>query len=451
MGKANGLFATALILLIAAAEGLAADGPAAKAQAHDGQAAKAQAADGPAAKAQAADGPGAPSDALPPSLPSAYRAPYTPTLDGETLQEVPPAADPNVVEMRSLRSQLDAAPQNLDAAIRLANSYIDYSRQIGDAHYAGYAEAVIGPWLAGKAPSAGILLTEATILQYRHQFDAARELLQATLKLDARNAQGWLTLATLDMVQGRYETARKDCAQVMNTAGLALGGACLGNVLSYTGQARQSLALLQQSALAGGRASAAYRAWIDGLIAEAAERLGDWSLAEAHYRSALQLLPHDNFLLVAYADFLLDRGRPGEVLPLLADHVQSDTAFLRLALAQAALHTTAAPRYAWLMAARFEALRQRGSDYFGREEARFALQLQHDPQTSLEMAKRNWALQRAPWDARVLLEAAVAAHQPRAADDAVAFIEQTRLEDPVVMSLVHQVGRPSGDTAGESR
>jgi hypothetical protein len=136
---------------------------------------------------------------------------------------------------------------------------------------------------------------------------------------------------------------------------------------------------------------------------------------------------------------------------LLADHVQSDTAFLRLALAQAALHTTAAPRYAWLMAARFEALRQRGSDYFGREEARFALQLQHDPQTSLEMAKRNWALQRAPWDARVLLEAAVAAHQPRAADDAVAFIEQTRLEDPVVMSLVHQVGRPSGDTAGESR
>jgi tetratricopeptide (TPR) repeat protein len=441
MDMAKGLFATALILLIAAVEG----------QAAEGQAAEGQAVDGKGAGGPAAHGSGAPAGALPPSLPSAYRAPYTPALDGERLQEVPPAADPNVVQMRSLRAKLDAAPQSLDAAIRLANSYIDYGRQIGDAHYAGYAEAVIGPWLAGAAPPAGILLTEATILQYRHQFDAARDLLQATLKLDARSAQGWLTLATLDMVQGRYDTARKDCAQVMSNAGLELGSACLGNLLSYTGQARQSLALLQQSAVAGGRASAAYQAWIDGLIAEAAERLGDWSLAEAHYESALRLLPHDNFLLVAYADFLLDRGRPGEVLPLLADHVQSDTAFLRLALAQAALHTPAAPRYVWLMAARFEALRQRGSDYFGREEARFALQLQHDPQASLAMAQHNWAIQRAPWDARVLLEAALAAHQPRAADGVVAFIEQTRLEDPVVLSLVRQVGRPSGNTAGESR
>lgn len=399
----------------------------------------------------AAEGPGAPLNAAPPPLPLAYRAPYTPANDSEALQEVPAATEPKVAEMRALRAKLDAAPQDRGAAIRLANSYIDYSRQIGDAHYAGYAEAVIGPWLAGAANSADVLLTEATILQYRHQFDAARELLQAALELDAQSAQAWLTLATLDMVQGRYATARKDCAQVMNTAGLELGGACLGNVLAYTGQARQSLALLRQSALSSGRVSAAYQAWIDGLIAEAAERLGDWPLAEAHYRSALELLPHDNFLLVAYADFLLDRGRPGEVLPLLADHAQSDTAFLRLALAQAALRSPAAPRYVWTMAARFEALEQRGSDYFGREQARFALQLQHDPQTSLQMAKRNWAAQRAPWDARVLLEAALAARQPRAADAVVAFIAQTGLEDPIVLSLTRQLGSRAGDAAGENR
>jgi len=401
--------------------------------------------------AHAAVEPAAPTGAASARLPFAYRPPYTPATDAEVLQEVPSPADPKVAQMRSLRAALDAAPQDLNAAIRLADSYIDYSRQIGDAHYAGYAEAVIGPWRTGAAPPAAVLLTEATILQYRHQFEPSRELLQATLKLDARNAQAWLTLATLDMVQGRYETARKDCAQVMSTAGLELGSACLGNLLSYTGQARQSLALLRQSALSGGRVSATYQAWIDGLIAETAERLGDWPLAEANYRSALQQLPRDNFLLVAYADLLLDRGRPSEVLPLLADQAQSDTAFLRLALAEAALHAPAAPQYAWMMAARFEALRQRGSDYFGREEARFALQLQHDPQTSLELAKRNWAVQRAPWDARVLLEAALAAHQPHAADTVVAFIEQTKLEDPVVLSLARQVGTPDGDLAGEIR
>ncbi|MGA2399183.1 MAG: hypothetical protein ABSG30_14110 [Steroidobacteraceae bacterium] len=373
------------------------------------------------------------------ALPAPYRAPYIPASDDERLQEVASASDPKVVEMRSLRAKLDVAPRDLDAAIRLANSYIDYGRQIGDAHYAGYAEAVIAPWTALPAPPAIATLTQATILGYRHQFDAARGLLQATLLLEPRSAQAWLTLATLDMVQGRYEAARKDCAHVMNTAGLEFGGACLGNLLSYTGQARQSLELLSQNEFSGRRASAAYQAWIEGLIAEAAERLADWPLAEEHYRCALQLLPHDNFLLVAYADFLLDRGRPGEVPPLLADHSQSDTAFLRLALAKAALHSPDASRYAWMMAARFEALRQRGGDFFGREEARFALQLQHDPETSLVLARQNWEFQRAPWDARVLLEAALAAHQPQAAAAAVVFVEQTRLEDPVVQSLARQV------------
>jgi predicted Zn-dependent protease len=110
--------------------------------------------------------------------------------------------------------------------------------------------------------------------------------------------------------------------------------------------------------------SPGYRAWVEGMIAESAERLGDWPGVEAHYLNALKLQPQDNFLLVAYADFLLDRGRPQEVLPLLADHAQSDTAFLRLALAQSLLHSDQAQRYTWIMAARFEALRLRGSEYF---------------------------------------------------------------------------------------
>ena len=325
-------------------------------------------------------------DVAPPAqTPAApYRAPYLPTNDAERLQEVPSAADPAVAEMRKLRANLDAAPQSLPAAIQLANAYIDYSRQIGDAHYVGYAEAVIAPWTGLAAPPPSALLTEATILQYRHQFADARDLLQKTLRREPRNGQAWLTLATLDMVQGDYAAAGKGCAQVSNNAGFELGLACLGNLRSYIGQAKESLVLLHQAEGSGDHVSAAYQAWIQGLIAEAAERLGDWPLAEAHYRSALQFLPHDNFLAVAYADFLLDRGRPQEVLALLADHAQSDTAFLRLALAQSALHSPDATRYTWIMAARFEALALRGSDYFGREEARFALQLQHDPQSSLK-------------------------------------------------------------------
>jgi hypothetical protein len=250
------------------------------------------------------------------------------------------------------------------------------------------------------------------------------------------------------MVQGDYATAAKDCAQVTNNAGVELGTACLGSLRSYTGHARQSLALLRQAESASASATPVYQAWIHGLIAETAERLGDWALADAQYRESLKLLPQDNFLLVAYADLLLDQGRAREVLPLLRDHAQSDTAFLRIALAQSALHSPEAARYTWIMAARFEALTQRGSDYFGREESRFALQLQHDPQTSLEMAQRNWQLQRAPWDARVLLEAAAAANQPQAAAPVLEFLSATKLEDPIVLARARELRALLAKSAG---
>jgi Tfp pilus assembly protein PilF len=175
------------------------------------------------------------------------------------------------------------------------------------------------------------------------------------------------------------------------------------------------------------------------LLAESAERLGDWAQAEAHYRKALTYTPEDNFLLVAYADFLLDRNRPEQVLDLLVDHSQSDTAFLRVALAQAALGSPDLPRYTWIMAARFAALTQRGSDYYGREQVRFTLHLQHDPQEALELAQRNWQMQRAPWDARVFLEAAQAANQPRAAAPVLTFLEQTKLQDPIIEPLARQL------------
>lgn len=369
-----------------------------------------------------------------------YTAPYTPTDDRALLQEVPSASDPAVRQMRLLRSKLDADAASLVIAQQLAQAYIDYGRQIGDAHYAGYAEAVLAPWLLEASPPAAVSVEYATILQYRHQFVESRRELKRALEADPHNTQAWLTLATLDMVQGDYDTAGRDCSQLAANGGYILDVACTGNLRSYIGQAQQSVQLLTQIDAQAEALPATFRSWLQGLLAESAERLGDWVQAEAHYRKALALTPEDNFLLVAYADFLLDRARPAEVLTLLANSSQSDTAFLRLALAKAALQSPELPLYTWIMGARFAALTQRGSDYFGREQVRFALYLQHDPQAALEMAKRNWEVQRAPWDARVFLEAAEAARQPRAAAPVLAFLQKTKLQDPAVESVARRVG-----------
>lgn len=366
-----------------------------------------------------------------PSTP--YRAPYVPANDAVVLQRVPSASDPAVRQMESLRSRLTVDRGNVRLADELARAYIEYGRRVGDAHFAGYAEAVIAPWLAAADPPTALLVTQATLLQYRHEFAKARALLDRAVARDPKLAQAWLSLATLDMVQGDYAGAAAHCSQVSRHGGLALGLACTGNLRLYTGEAEQGMALLAR--IDGGR-SPAMRAWVEGLLAEGAERLGRFDRSESHYREALGLAPGDNFLLVAYADFLLDRGRPKDVLGLLADYAESDTAFLRLALAHAGLGTAEAARYRWVMTARFEAYRQRGSELFGREEARFLLHLAHEPDAALAAALRNFELQREPADVRVALQAALAARRPDAASQVISFVVRSKLSDPQIDALV---------------
>ena len=64
-----------------------------------------------------------------------------------------------------------------------------------------------------------------------------------------------------------------------------------------------------------------------------------------------------------------------------------------------------------------------------REEARFELEVRGDAATALGLALANWKIQKEPSDARLVLQAAVAANDPAAAADVLAFIEKTGLAD----------------------
>jgi hypothetical protein len=67
------------------------------------------------------------------------------------------------------------------------------------------------------------------------------------------------------------------------------------------------------------------------------------------------------------------------------------------------------------------------------------------------MALRNWQVQRAPWDARVVLEAALAANEPKAAEPVLVFLQQTQLEDPIIEPLARELRAQLGASAGASK
>lgn len=186
-----------------------------------------------------------------------------------------------------------------------------------------------------------------------------------------------------------------------------------------------------------------FQVWVHTILGELAEQLGQVAAAEKHFRAALSFERRDPYLLGAYADFLLDQDRPGEVRELLEDESRIDPLLLRLALAERRLGAAALGEHVALLQARFDAARRRGDSVHLREEARFTLHLLDRPGEALELARRNWATQREPADARLLLEAALAADDPAAAQPVLDWRERTGLEHVRIDALVDRLAETS--------
>jgi len=365
--------------------------------------------------------------------------PYVPARDDIVLQTVASISDPRVRAFGTLRAVLNQDPHDVTRAVKLAEAYLDYGRDTGDARYLGRAEAVIAPWLSHSPAPIPALLVHATILQSRHYFAEARAQLRSILDRDNDNAQAWLTLAAVAQVQGDMRAARQACAHLLTSSDPLIPGACLSSLNAVTGNADNAYRVLTTLWPQARAEPVAVQSWIQGILADTAKYLGDEAGADIHFRLALQLTPEDNFLLADYGDFLLDHKRPQEALDLLKNESQSDTSFLRQVYAEVALGVPQAMTDAQQMASRFAALEVRGTRTYQREQAGFELFVQHNPHRALELAQQNWTVQRAPEDMRVLLEAALADGKPEAAQPVLDALAMTRLQYPIIVSLVVQV------------
>ena len=364
--------------------------------------------------------------------------PFLPQGDAQVLEHLTvKAADPAAREIRALRTGLLHDPQNLNVAIALATKLIEQSRSEGDPRFLGQAQAVLVPWLNHPTPPPSALLLRATIRQNAHEFDLALADLDAVLSLQPANAQAWLTRASIYQVQGRYEDARRACQPLFRLAGRHVTLTCLADIAGLSGQAATSREMLTANLERPG-ISAHERLWILTILAEMAARTGDANAAEKHFLDARSLGLKNIYLLGAYADFLLDQGRPQEVVTLLQHETRADGLLLRLTLAEQTLHLPASKNHTAKLAARFAAGRERGTRVHVREEARFTLALLHDSQTALTLAQTNWEIQKEPWDARLLLETALASGSRQAANPVIAWLHINHVEDKRLQQLVAQ-------------
>jgi Tfp pilus assembly protein PilF len=291
--------------------------------------------------------------------------------------------------------------------------------------------------LADPPPEVRVL--RAILLQFDHRFEPALEDLEAVLRAEPGHVEAGAWRTAILMVRADYAGARESCRQLAPYATPLGAAACRAQVDAATGRAAPAAAALRAALLAYPQASAAERLWSLTRLAETEERRGDFAAAEAAFRDALALDRPDVYVLAAYADFLLDRGRPAEVLTLLQDRGRADVLLLRLALAARATGDPRAADFAQELQARFDAARRRGDTSHRKEESRFALAVQGDVARSLALARENWAEQREAADARILLEAALAARDAAAAAPVLQWLADNGFESTVLQPLAARV------------
>ena len=335
--------------------------------------------------------------------------PYLPNRDSEVLERV--TARSALDRLEPLRRSVAANPGDLPAAIALATGFFQIGRAAGDPRFIAYAQATLLPWLRGGNAPEPVLVLQATALQNQHQFAAAMKLLDRAMQLEPRDPQVWLTRATIFSLHNDVPNARSACARLTRTADALLALTCLAEINSRNGSLSASYESLRRVFVDDARLPADLRVWILTQLSDMAERLGDDTGAEQYLHAALKAAPDDGFSLAAYADLLIRGGRNREVIGLLAGREAQDNLLLRLSIAGQGLGSADGKRWSDMYAARVQAAQRDGDTVHLREQAWFALDIQHDATRALQIAAQNWQQQREPADVRIYVRAARAARR----------------------------------------
>ena len=359
-----------------------------------------------------------------------------PRSDVEVVETLP-AVVGSRAEERKLRQQGAANPRDPVLAVALARRYLDQAREQGEPRFAGRALAALQAWPDPDQAPDEVLLMLATVQQYLHEFDGSAQNLERLVKRQPGHAQGWLTLATIRRVQGRYAESDKGCRALAALPAAALyARACDAENQGLRGEFAKAREMLRQL-LATPQLPAGTQSWLLTTLAEVETRAGRNADAETAYRAALRQQP-DDYTSLSFVDFLMESGRHADALAVLKRMLRTDAVVLRLAMAGTRLKAADAARDAQDMRDRVTQanLRPQAQTLHAREQAMFALVVENQPERALGLARANVALQREPIDVLLLAQTARAAGQPDAVREAARLRNDMGLKDARLDALL---------------
>lgn len=311
------------------------------------------------------------------------------------------------------------------APIAQVTALLATAAQTGDARLAARADALLSR-IPLRDQNPDVLRARAFSAQHHHDFAGAVKLLDALIAHEPRDGAARLSRAQINLVRGRLDLARADCAALVLGIDAGSGMLCVAMLALRNGQYPTAAATLDRWLQANTRPESQRHGLV--MRAEVAARAGD--RADAWFRRALALAPEDVRTLAAYARYLRAAGLDREVETLLADAPDHDGLHLQRTLAAYRIDPTKAAALVAAQARRYATAHAVGSTPEMRDEAEFLLRVRDDPAAALLLAQRNFQSQRDYEDVDLLHRAAVAAHRPDALRPLQAWAQSQRLSLP---------------------
>lgn len=348
--------------------------------------------------------------------------PFVPDNDDFIVETLPPAIVALSRELKDYRKftssrqdssalsdeQLTSIEQQALAAYRIAASSQDQRAY-------GHTFAILERWPTDKEKSATIHMLMAAVLQHDHNFDEALSHLETALTKEPNSAQAWLMRAQINLVIADYASARKSCEELSTLVRRAIWVNCMTQVDALTGNAQQSLNVVESMLVESRDLSRQDYTELFISAAGFAQALGEIEKATRYYNTALQLAPDQPYVLVHYAELLLDQSRYQDVIGLFASRAESALSDEQKILYVRALdmseeqdHLDRANNIRDDLTEIFNAAFKRAEALPNKAYSQYALYLSNEPEKALDAARDNWVLQKEPSDTLLLAMAAQA-------------------------------------------
>ena len=348
-------------------------------------------------------------------------------------------ADGAASDLKAAEQAWRRDPRNLELAARYAREAFLVGLTEGDLRWFGIAKAALLPWWNEPVLSAQGHFMRGLVKQGFHDFEGGLADINAAIALDGNRAELWSWRFAIHLLWADMAAARADCDALGQRAGADEGRACLAVLAYRTGRAPVAVTELKKLVALPDFQSGSAQDWLRFHLGEAQRTAGQYDAAQATWAEHLAQRPRSHGVRLALVELLNARGQHAQAKRWATTPAPTDALLVQQLLASQALGDADAPRLARQVEDRMAAQALRQDTLIERPKMVYLIHHGRDVAAGLALAQENWAAQKEPPDALLLVEAALKLDRPQAAAPVLDWMAQTGYTDPALAAVAGQL------------